>query len=310
MKPLIIDVDHDYPSDVPIIYPDSIMSPGSLFLIDFSHPSGYDLGSTLPSNDVMIPNIAWETAADIIGSGSRSSLSPRFKQSGLVGTSSAKHKLEWTPKKGLHGIISKSPGIASGDHMRISYPDLIFTHIFNHSAPFNAPALQDRKFYISMVRRVTRAYSVASSPQPYQMIGSASTNALGWNDSHNGPMPSANQRFLDGSSTIATGAAGALGIHFSALETNAWTGTKPGSPAIEGQFRWSWLWGSFTSYAGFNLTVCPSQVIYRLYVEDLYVSGRTFAQVRDIDYALYQKAFAEDGKYYGDTLPTDPATIP
>ena len=28
------------------------------------------------------------------------------------------------------------------------------------------------------------------------------------------------------------------------------------------------------------------------------------------DYALYQQAFGVGGRYYGDTLPTDPSTIP
>lgn len=53
-----------------------------------------------------------------------------------------------------------------------------------------------------------------------------------------------------------------------------------------------------------------SRVLYRWYLEDLTVSGRTYAEVLAADYALYQQAFGVGGRYYGDTLPTDPSTIP
>lgn len=48
----------------------------------------------------------------------------------------------------------------------------------------------------------------------------------------------------------------------------------------------------------------------RAYVEDLTVSGRTYAEVDAIDHALYTKEVLTPGsRYYGDTF-TDPATIP
>lgn len=50
-------------------------------------------------------------------------------------------------------------------------------------------------------------------------------------------------------------------------------------------------------------------MIYRVYIEDLTVSGRTYAQVDSIDFALWQAAFAAGGKFYGDTY-TDPSTLP
>lgn len=53
-----------------------------------------------------------------------------------------------------------------------------------------------------------------------------------------------------------------------------------------------------------------SSIFYRAYIEDLTVSGRTYAEVDAIDYALYTKeVLTPGGRYYGDTY-TDPATIP
>lgn len=284
-----------FPSTFDKAYPDLGMSDGSLLLIDFSHPAGYDGGSVIPVNDTVIPNIAYEQAAAIIGSGTRDTLSSRFKQAGFVGTSSSKHKVEWTGKKGLHTIASQSPGIASGDHTRITIPDLIFNHIFN-----NVPG---RDFYISIWRRTTRAQVIAALTQPFFAIGQSGSSILTVHDNNAGiTNGGVTDKFTDN-------AVNGLTTHYSSWRANPWTGTKPGSPPAEGGLRWSWLVGSFGSYAGSNLTTAASQIVYRIYIEDLLVSGRTWAQANAVDYALYQAAFGVGGRFYNDTF-TAPSTIP
>ncbi len=52
----------------------------------------------------------------------------------------------------------------------------------------------------------------------------------------------------------------------------------------------------------------PSFIVYRIYIEDLKLSGRTFAEVKAIDDAEHAKAFAAGGRFYGDTW-SNPATI-
>ena len=53
----------------------------------------------------------------------------------------------------------------------------------------------------------------------------------------------------------------------------------------------------------------PSRAVYRMYIEDLTVSGRTYAQVDAIDYAQFTKdVLTVGGRYYGDTY-TDPTTL-
>jgi len=52
-----------------------------------------------------------------------------------------------------------------------------------------------------------------------------------------------------------------------------------------------------------------SGVIYRAYMEDLQVSGRSYAAVDAIDFEQFTKhVLTAGGRYYGDTY-TDPATI-
>lgn len=44
-----------------------------------------------------------------------------------------------------------------------------------------------------------------------------------------------------------------------------------------------------------------SYVFYRTYLEDLTVSGRSYAQLEALDAALYAQAFGPGGRYYGDS---------
>ncbi|MBV6552319.1 hypothetical protein KTN00_15040 [Acinetobacter soli] len=52
----------------------------------------------------------------------------------------------------------------------------------------------------------------------------------------------------------------------------------------------------------------PSFIVYRIYIEDLNASGRTFAEVKSIDDAEFEKAFAVGGRFYGDSW-SDPASV-
>lgn len=64
--------------------------------------------------------------------------------------------------------------------------------------------------------------------------------------------------------------------------------------------------GSIGSNQAFNAT--PSYIVYRIYIEDLDLSGRTFEQVKAIDDAEHAKAFAEGGRFHGDTW-SNPASV-
>jgi hypothetical protein len=65
-------------------------------------------------------------------------------------------------------------------------------------------------------------------------------------------------------------------------------------------------------YVGENgAKMSASIVFYRAYLEDLTVSGRTYAQVDALDFAEYTKqVLTAGGRYYDDTVPTAPSTFP
>lgn len=64
--------------------------------------------------------------------------------------------------------------------------------------------------------------------------------------------------------------------------------------------------GGIVTNQAINTT--PSYIVYRVYIEDLNLSGRTFEQVKAIDDAEHAKAFAEGGRFYGDTW-SNPALV-
>lgn len=64
-------------------------------------------------------------------------------------------------------------------------------------------------------------------------------------------------------------------------------------------------WSGVASQA---LNSSPSYVLYRVYIEDLSLSGRTYEQVKSIDDAEHAKAFGIGGRFHGDTW-SNPATL-
>lgn len=80
-----------------------------------------------------------------------------------------------------------------------------------------------------------------------------------------------------------------------------------GSPSshMTGQYG-----ATFAPSSGANPYVNPGAFLfYRAYIEDLTVSGRSYAAVDALDYAEYTKQVTTaGGRYYADTY-TDPATI-
>lgn len=61
-------------------------------------------------------------------------------------------------------------------------------------------------------------------------------------------------------------------------------------------------------WSGTYINKSPSFAVYRIYIEDLTLSGRTYAQVKAIDDAEFAKAFASGGRFHGDTW-SNPSTV-
>lgn len=281
---------------LPKLEKDPMLNAGSLILIDFANPSGWTSGSTLPVNNDLIPNIAWEKAAALLGSGTASSLSNIFR-SALTGTSSSKHKEEFTTKKAFHGIVSQNPGVANQENFRIEAAAAIRQYLLD-SLPETGSG---RDFFLSMWYKTTR---IAAHDTTVKSHFASTTSNFAYymstkaQEADIGDVLSTDSR-LTNPNTADT--LSIRNVHF-----NGFRGVKTGGilttqlvPAA---------WGSHGAWAGTSLTTSGSYILYRYYLEDLTASGRTYAQADAQDQAMYNEAFGVGGRFYGDTY-TSPSTL-
>ncbi|MFM7100348.1 MAG: hypothetical protein ACKO3N_04180 [Verrucomicrobiota bacterium] len=278
---------------LPILYPDPLIVPGSLMLIDFGRADTFALDQ-VPAHGAQLNNIAWEQAAAVVGGGSVATLSPAFENTfagqptmGLV---------ERTIKKGLHVITSQAAMDSTGRRAGFVLPAAIRNHL--HAT------VPSRGLYASLWGRYTRL-----ATQGTDVVGlyAALTN------------PSANYAFLfyrgvavvpdTGATNLGTSrlpASEGLNAWYAAGAQNGWVGSKPGASTDTELVFW---FGARGAYESFQRNKAASGVFYRFYLEDLTASGRTFAQVDALDRALYNEAFGTGGRFAADAW-TSPATIP
>ena len=279
---------------------DKLETVGSLALLELAHTASPFTG--VPQAGDVIQNILWSqlSAARVAGglaaSTAATSAFTRSTGNGSTGggnDSSGKTKSERTTKGGLHGIISQSACTNSSDQVVVIRGG---TDLTSYLTAFPA-----HSYYVSIWDRLTRV-ALTSEPAESQIPFS--------------PSSTASYLYAIRSATIQGGGLGTsqvpaapatLGNRFRAAGISAVTGsgsayTYPFAVGPSGPY-YNTGTNSYTNKAA-------SRVLYRWYLEDLTVSGRTYAEVLAADYALYQQAFGVGGRYYGDTLPTDPSTIP
>lgn len=278
---------------------DKLETVGSLALLELAHTASPFTG--VPQAGDVIQNILWNqlSAARVAGglaaSTAATSAFTRSTGNGSTGggnDSSGKTKSERTTKGGLHGIISQSACTNSSDQVVVIRGG---TDLTSYLTAFPA-----HSYYVSIWDRLTRT-ALTSEPAESQIPFGVTTAAY---------------LYAMRSATIVGGGLGTsqvpaapatLGNRFRAAGITAGTGsgtvsTYPFAVGPSGPY-YSTGTNSYTNKAA-------SRVLYRWYLEDLTVSGRTYAEVLAADYALYQQAFGVGGRYYGDTIPTDPSTIP
>jgi hypothetical protein len=280
-------------TSLPIVQDDPILADGSLMLIDVGHSlGGWPVG--VPANGALIRNVAWQQAAAVVGSGTETTLSSTVESQ--AGWSGGKGVLERTPKGGLHGIPSRT--LADGTtQLQLALPSLLQTYLRTNPT---------RNIYHSTWYRLTRTWDSTvtggnGTTIEHTTASAASTNykailGVGGHSAAGGV-----QRRVGG-----VGLGNAIATQDS---PGAWVGTAPTDNASY-RFRF-FLLGSAGAWAYTDALrrAKPAIVYYRTYVEDLTTSGRTWAEVDALDYAAYQAAFSVGGRFYGDTLPTDPATV-
>lgn len=259
-------------STLPKLRTDPILADaGSLMLLDFGH--SLTALTALPGHQVEIASVAGYPTVM-----TRSVAMPAG--SGLI---------ELTGKKGIHVIRSQTVTPTAGTAVRVALSAGLKAYL---------EANLSNTYYLSYWYRNTRAGSVT---EPLYVLVASST------------APTANFLFLGNHVGLASG--GTVG---QSSKTGNWQTVvgngyqqqevigKKGTVTTLGQ---AVLFG-FNGWAASGVgTLGNSQILYRVYLEDLTVSGRTFAEVKAIDDEMRIAAFAEGGKFYGDTF-TDPATIP
>ena len=272
-------------TSLPKLYADSIMSQGSLFLMDLTNFTG-DSGTSI-TNGGKINNVAYDLASQILGSGDANTLAGNVS---LSNVSPSNAIIELTGKKGIHGIISKS-NVLTSLGWQMQFPDLIKSHLLTNWAT--------GRFFISVWGRVTRISNTSTSGSMVLANTTSSTSNY--------------KALFQAGGLVATnnGARGVTGMNVlgnyirNVGVTNS-TGTAPAS--IANMYSYLKI-GPQLPYGSFEAGVSQSMIIYRVYVEDLDVSGRTYAEVDAIDNALYTTAFASGGKFFADTF-TDPSVLP
>lgn len=212
-------------------------------------------------------------------------------------------KTEKTNKGGLHFIASQSRASAITGELftGISANTDLLNFIYNDLMVESNPDL-----YISIWDKVTlTADKGANTYGPQVVYANGNTNNYAF-------YMQSRQRSMQqigGSTVNKTGlltidpvSIGKDNYHQINLKGVAGTGILAATPFLIGTGQCS-PWNSSQT-----LNASPSYILYRIYIEDLARSGRTFAQVKAIDDAEFAKAFAAGGRFYGDTH-SDPATV-
>jgi len=268
---------------------DRIIAHGALMLIDAVH-SADPMASGI-TNSQRVPNIAWEEAAELLGSGTQSSLSSTF----LLGTGNTIGTVltERSSRGGIHVIMAQTGQTVNTQGAQIDLPEAVKAYMTAN--PNNA-------YYISRWAKKTRA----------MLSGGPSEGAL----YANGVSAVGNSLFniipagLQGafSETLVSPSINPTGNQFLAMATSSWQGTDPGTiSSFAFPVAWGQRIGSYQTSTFNNRS--SSYVFYRMYIEDLTVSGRSFAEVSAIDKSFFDRDMATGGRYAGDTF-TNPATLP
>ncbi|EIV2911561.1 TPA: hypothetical protein ACGD69_003368 [Serratia marcescens] len=288
-------------SSLPVLSNDAILSKGSLLLIDPTHPlETWPTG--VPADNVALPNIAAEFASKLISG----NIGPT-----LVTAAGMSGGFERTTKGGLHARVGATQTAQSG--LNMVAPTSIIEYMV---------ANQSHEFYVSMWSYVTTPGTVTSTAEvqgqihrAYNYGGAAYPRggvfSLGSISSRIEPKDSNRSGFFaDNLNAIGSRLMAVAGTPNAA--SSAADPTMKASDYTDAQFRALVSMGPANAESKYSAVDqakrLQSWVLYRLYIEDLTVSGRTFDAVSEIDKQLYNKELkSSGGRYYGDTWTADPA---
>lgn len=268
---------------LPVLSNDPVLAKGSLALFEPAHPAE-PWGSGVPVSGFSIPNIATESFQKITGASPENSRGVYTKDSNIT---SAEGVVKRTPKGGLEVIMSDTVAATPYRYVMMSGGASLADYLI---------ANYDHNYYGSVWKKNTRGGRSGAYPYVYAAGNEASqlNNIFSYQTS---VIPSANsqpERLLGANRSDS----------FVAVGSGLWAigakggGGTPTKAAMHYGYRWT---------TGNN---SHSAVVYRIYLEDLTVSGRTFAEALAADDAEHTKqVLTAGGRYFGDTN-TNPTTVP
>jgi len=321
---------------LPVLYADEIMSTGSLVLIDPTHPYAPWVAG-VPANNALVPNIAAQTARTLLAASSDDAVSAvAFNPGTMTGSAGL---LERTGKGGM-AVIAPQGGMAiAGSGLAIAMRNNLTSYILANAT---------HSYFASVWMRLTRSAAAAyGNDTTFGINGNGQqTNSTLVNIAPN-PTTTSSFNIKPGSggphtlgirTPLSTLDNHIINVGIGGWQTSlAGVDTRPAplpgdgtQPATTGSYAGGTIsFGSSSAVNGIGTTGATaafinldptslstnkdkagSKIVYRVYVEDLTVSGRTYAQLDALDFAAYtREVLTTGGRYYGDTF-TDPTTIP
>lgn len=269
---------------------DSILTDGdgSLFLMD-----SRTMSSGAPTAGTLFTNLAANKASAL---GIVGDTSGKFVQLGTL-VSDGKGAVERSGKGGIHIIVTAAQTISSGSQgFRMQIPLNIVDYMVTN---------RTHTFYHSQWRQLTRAWASTGTSAPcYAGIEYGNSNRIMRMTANSGQDIGGftGQRISPGRNTV--------GPTFE----NRCLVPPAGDTLVSSSFNSDTIsrdlgqWGRVGQQNTSFTTGFASFILYRGYIEDLTVSGRTYAEVDALDKAMFDAAFASGGRFYNDTY-TSPSTV-
>lgn len=249
------------------------LTDGSLALLEASELPTINFSSVVTG----VANLAAEEASALTGK-TASDLAFTWSNTLTLTGSTPEAKFERTPKGGIHGILSQ------------------VNQVVGHRGRFQAPGIMDyialhqndHKFAIFMHYRVTKAGAGANASAVTEALIASVTS------------PSSNRLIVFRLPNTVQASPAVIGLRSDKAGTD-FTGSV--------YYHDLPVWGAASGFGALVNNTCRSWVLYRLHFVDIDASGMTYAELLASETAIYNLNFASGGKYYGDTLPTNPATF-
>ncbi|VXB32269.1 hypothetical protein [Pseudoclavibacter sp. 8L] len=264
---------------------DPILTNGSLLLVEPAHPRRA-WASGVPAQNATIPNVARTQASALLG------VAPSAVEAIAKNTITATEGVvERTAKGGVNTVVSQTAGTFPRQ-FGIAIPESIRTYIATNKA---------NRFYMSLWFRPTKNPATGTTWRYAFIIPTSSaTTASITGIAHDGAgtffsTPTASDARRLGATEVRVGVNRFQAVAANGAPSSGWTA------AVTSAFEQIVQYGARLSG---EEQKSPSGWFYRVYIEDLTVSGRSFDQVRQRDQALWTGAFGTGGRYEGDSAPT------